>query len=102
MNGCVHRTEDNKCTYYSHGDTVSWCDLENGCDAVIPSNYDKIHAFTEEELARAIVDSDCLQDACPCDVKICDNYLDGCFIAWLKWLKEGSEREVFQMSVQDL
>ena len=93
MNGCVHRTADNKCTYYSRGDTVSWCDLENGCDSVVPSNYDRIHAMSIEELAQAFANVNCLEESCPCDTKICNSLPYGCYIAWMKWLEERAEVE---------
>ena len=93
MNGCVHRTDDNICKYYSHGDIRSWCDLENGCDSVVPSNYDRIHSFTAEQLAMAIANMDCFQDACPCDTEICKHFPHGCYVAWLEWLKQEAKDE---------
>lgn len=52
MNGCVYRTEDNKCEFYSdYGKgIVSYCDFDD-CEEKKLSNADRIRAMTDEELA---------------------------------------------------
>lgn len=55
MNGCVYRTTDGKCEFYSdYGKgIVSWCDF-NDCEDKKPSNADRIRSMTDEELATVI------------------------------------------------
>ena len=45
------------------------------------------------QLAQAIANLDCFQDACPCDKEICKNLPYGCFVAWLEWLKNAGNGE---------
>lgn len=55
MNGCVYRTEDNKCEFYSdYGKGImSYCDFDD-CEDKKPSNADRIRNMTDEELAVVI------------------------------------------------
>lgn len=56
MNGCVYRTEDSKCEFYSdYGKgIVSYCDFDD-CEEKKPSNADRIReTVTDEELAQEI------------------------------------------------
>lgn len=66
MNGCVYRTTDGKCEFYSdHGKgIVSWCDFDD-CEEKKPSNADRIRAMTDEELANFIA----IQRGRYCDFK---------------------------------
>ena len=52
MNGCIYRTEENRCEFWSDNGAgiVSYCDYE-GCVDKHPSNADKIRAMEDEELA---------------------------------------------------
>lgn len=56
MNGCIYRTEDNKCEFWSdYGKgIVSYCDFDD-CEEKKPTNADRIRAMTDEELATEIV-----------------------------------------------
>lgn len=51
MNGCIYRTEENKCKQFSVGGVLSFCYLDGTCDCQIPSNADRIRAMSDEELA---------------------------------------------------
>ena len=92
MNGCVYRTEDNKCEFYSdYGKgIVSYCDFDD-CEDKKPSNADRIRAMTDEELAEFM---NC--GACPpgkdvselCHDEDGGSVPDMCNICWLCWLKE--------------
>lgn len=86
MNGCIYRTEENKCKQFSVGGVLSFCYLDGTCDCRIPSNADRIRSMTDEELATWL---NCMQSnayhcgefgrtnaAYPYDNK-----------AWLDWLK---------------
>lgn len=55
MNGCVYRTTDDKCEFYSdYGKgIVSYCDFDD-CEEKKPSNADRIRAMSDEELAKWI------------------------------------------------
>lgn len=55
MNGCVYRTEDNKCEFYSdYGKgIVSYCDFDD-CEEKKLSNADRIRHSSDEELAEWI------------------------------------------------
>lgn len=57
MNGCVYRTQDNKCEFYSdYGKgIVSYCDFDD-CEDKEASNADRIRAMSDEELAEWIAD----------------------------------------------
>ncbi len=55
MNGCIYRTEENKCKQFSVGGVMSFCYLDGTCDCQIPSNADRIRAMTDEELAKWMV-----------------------------------------------
>ena len=54
MNGCVYRTEENKCKQFSVGGVLSFCYLDGACDCQIPSNADHIRSMSDEELADFI------------------------------------------------
>ena len=56
MNGCVYRTEDNKCEFWSdYGKgIVSYCDFDD-CEEKKPSNADRIRAMSDEELEKWLV-----------------------------------------------
>ena len=77
MNGCVYRTEDNKCEFYSdYGKgIVSYCDFDD-CEDKKPSNADRIRAMTDEELAEWL--------SCNCTGDGYGNSAED----WLDWLKE--------------
>ena len=51
MNGCIYRTEENKCKQFSVGGVMSFCYLDGTCDCQIPSNADRIRSMSDEELA---------------------------------------------------
>lgn len=48
MNGCIYRTEENKCKKFSVGGALSFCYLDGTCDCRIPSNADRIRAMSDE------------------------------------------------------
>ena len=77
MNGCVYRTEDNKCEFYSdYGKgIVSYCDFDD-CEDKKPSNADRIRAMTDEELAEWL--------SCNCTGDGYGNSAED----WLDWLKQ--------------
>ena len=57
MNGCIYRTEDNKCEFWSdYGKgIVSYCDFDD-CEEKKPTNADHIRAMTDEELLKFLQD----------------------------------------------
>lgn len=73
MNGCIYRTEDNKCEFWSdYGKgVVSYCDFDD-CEEKKPTNADHIRSMTDEELAEFLE-------------SISRNEL------WFEWLKEENE-----------
>ena len=79
MNGCIYRTADDKCEFWSdHGKgIVSYCDFD-GCEEKKPSNADLIRSMTDEELAA---------DICRLELLLAKHGHRG-FHAWLDWLKE--------------
>ena len=83
MNGCVYRTEDNKCKFWSdYGKgIVSYCDPCD-CEEKTVSNADLTRSMTDEELAAWYChDRDC---------RGCEfGASDGCHI--LDWLKSPVE-----------
>ena len=74
MKGCMYRTEKDICLFYSHGDIKSWCDPRE-CEAICPSNGDRLRAATDEELARWIHD------------QIVDRNIGVSVEVWLEWLR---------------
>ena len=87
MNGCVHRNQFNFCSYYSHDDVISFCDIEN-CEEIKPSNGDKIRAMTDEELGKflgSIVQSNTLPIAVIGERT--------CIFDWFNWLEQEAEHE---------
>lgn len=95
MNGCVYRTTDGKCEFYSdHGKgIVSWCDFDD-CEEKKPSNADRIRAMTDEELAEFITPVKCV-DCHLLDCGVEEEMLNGkhrtCQERVLDWLKQESE-----------
>ena len=97
MNGCVHRNQFNFCSYYSHDDVISFCDIEN-CEEIKPSNGDMIRAMSDEELAVFIGN---LVDHFGCEEKGClikqtgnCGYPKlGCDESALQWLEQEAEHE---------
>ena len=85
MNGCVYRTTDGKCEFYSdHGKgIVSWCDFDD-CEEKKPSNADRIRAMTDEELAKWIA-----FETEGIGFDSFEEFEKG----WLEWLKEEVEDE---------
>ena len=83
MNGCIYRTADDKCDFWSdHGKgIVSYCDFD-GCEEKKPSNADRIRAMTDEKLADTIAHK---ADAC---LNCTSDGLDTCKSCWLDWLKQ--------------
>jgi len=84
MNGCVYRTADNKCEFWSdHGDgIVSYCDFDN-CENKKPSRAERIRSMTDEELAEFFVNAYwhiCKADADECLLPSCKQ----CILDWLK------------------
>lgn len=87
-NGCVYRTEDSKCEFYSdYGKgVVSYCDFDD-CEEKKPSNADRIRAMTDEELASFLYHlwdnsswcNGCCDEECSCEP------------CWLDWLKQEAE-----------
>lgn len=55
MNGCIYRTEENKCKQFSVGGVLSFCYLDGTCDCRILSNADSIRAMSDEGLANQLV-----------------------------------------------
>lgn len=92
MNGCIYRTEENKCKQFSVGGVLSFCYLDGTCDCQIPSNADHIRSMTDGELAGIMVD-DCppnypngtYEEHCR-GYEEYDGNLD-CCKCWLDWLK---------------
>lgn len=95
MNGCVYRTTDDKCEFYSdHGKgIVSYCDFDD-CEEKKPSNADCIRAMTDEELAEFITPVKCV-DCHLLDCGVEEEMLNGkrrtCQERVLDWLKQESE-----------
>lgn len=94
MNGCVYRTQDNKCEFYSdYGKgIVSYCDFDD-CEDKKPSKADRIRAMTDEELADHFTQFyyDGPKFYCPAVADVGEgacaaNY--DCRQCWLDWLKE--------------
>ena len=87
MNGCIYRTEENKCKQFSVGGVLSFCYLDGTCDCQISSNADRIRAMSDEELAEWMaINTDCFF----CKVKnknICSLDEGTCTEEWLSWLK---------------
>lgn len=79
MNGCIYRTEENKCKQFSVGGVLSFCYLDGTCDCRIPSNADRIRAMTDEELAHFMA------RVCPPGGKC--NEDGNCFSCRRDWLK---------------
>ena len=86
MNGCIYRTEHNKCVLYSdEGRYNSFCDMEN-CKGRRKSNADRIREMTDEEIAELLDVS--------CDASrngTCPNAqlpLVSCRECWLDWLRQ--------------
>lgn len=79
MNGCVYRTEDNKCEFYSdYGKgIVSYCDFDD-CEEKKLSNADRIRHSSDEELAEWVWGAETAGRA----------YGPRGKNAWLDWLKE--------------
>ena len=91
MNGCVYRTTDDKCEFYSdYGKgIVSYCDFDD-CEEKKPSNADRIRAMSDDELAEWMATKvTCMR--CPVDLSVCQNaYYDKdgkCDRILLDWLK---------------
>lgn len=87
MNGCIYRTEENKCKQFSVGGVLSFCYLDGTCDCQIPSNADRIRAMSDEELAiwlSAIMD--CSKCVCeiPCAKEITTKFCKDVLRDWLK------------------
>jgi len=95
MNGCVYRTTDDKCEFYSdYGKgIVSYCDFDD-CEEKKPSNADRIRAITDEELATLMEDKgDCPPGECPYDRLRKDITRSDCRKCWLDWLKAPVDKE---------
>lgn len=92
MNGCIYRTEDNKCEFWSdHGKgIVSYCDFDD-CEEKKPSNADHIRAMTDEEIADFLCDIGECDRRCPAKIGDCIFSDSTCRSAWLDWLKEEGE-----------
>lgn len=100
MNGCVYRTKDNMCEFYSDDvkGIVSYCDDES-CIDKHPSNADRIRAMTDEELAEYLFDrGNCseycygicaYQDECDGD----SHTQEFCIEQIVKWLKQEAEED---------
>lgn len=87
MNGCIYRTEDNKCKQFSVGGVLSFC-YDGECDCKIPSNADRIRQMTEEKLAKRIVAAYGNGGVCPINHTHLYCCLDnGCVKCWISWLK---------------
>lgn len=82
MNGCVYRTEDNKCEFYSdYGKgIVSYCDFDD-CEEKKLSNADRIRHSSDEELAEWVWGVETAGRAYGLRGKN----------AWLEWLKQEVE-----------
>ena len=50
------------------------------------TNSDRVRSMTDEQLAEKLVGFDCSYPSCPCRLRICSE--EGCFEAWLDWMKE--------------
>lgn len=85
MNGCVYRTQDNKCEFYSdYGKgIVSYCDFDD-CEDKEASNADRIRAMSDEELAI----EETAKGGCPHDCETPDDMDTDCVRCWLDWLKQ--------------
>jgi len=95
MNGCIYRTGENLCKFYSNNGAgiVSYCDYE-GCVDKHPSNADKIRAMADEELnawfmgvCHAVAEFSC--SGCQFE------YLYGEDCGFLSWLKKEASDDSF-------
>lgn len=99
MNGCVYRTSDDKCEFYSdYGKSiVSYCDFAD-CEDKKPSNADRIRQMTDEELAEWMYDHMACR-YCPCMPCVSSDDIDEegnikctpCEQILLDWLRKETE-----------
>lgn len=96
MNGCIYRTADDKCEFWSdYGKgVVYYCDFDD-CEEKKPTNADRIRSMTDEKLAEwasiremcfiyhLLINDPDLRNKC----RIYENCKD----CWLDWLKEECE-----------
>ena len=89
MNGCVYRTAENKCTFFSDNEKgiVSYCDFDS-CEEKKPSNADRIRSMSDEEMAEFLW-------SIGQNPATGNTYLNGEFIffcgdgnGWLDWLRQ--------------
>ena len=76
MNGCIHRTVDNKCALHTDKKYLSWCVIDDPCKDREPSNADKLRSMTDLELAVFL---SLVQDNSP-----------QTFEKWAAWLREAA------------
>ena len=88
MDGCIYRTVDGKCEFWSdYGKgIVSYCDFED-CEEKKPSNADRIRSMTDEVLAEFESTIGCHPDA---RRETCLG-VDRCAECWLDWLRQEAE-----------
>lgn len=93
MNGCVYRTAEDKCEFYSdYGKgIVSYCDFAD-CEGKKPSNADRFRAMSDEELVEIFANNDCgycrIHDFC-----FAKGSAINCEDVWLDWLKLEAETD---------
>lgn len=53
MNGCIYRSADNICKFWSKDGIESYCDSYS-CEKKTPSNADRIRSMSDEELTELL------------------------------------------------
>ena len=91
MSGCVYRSEDNKCKFWSdYGKgIVTYCDPCD-CNEKTTTNANRIRAMTDEELAHFMTPEN-YKFPCPPNHNDCQYELIPCWMCWARWLKSPVE-----------
>lgn len=91
MNGCIYRSADNICKFWSKDGIESYCDSYS-CEKKTPSNADRIRAMSDEELATWIdrIQADAYERGMM-ETPIVD--YPNIYSGWLNWLKEEAKDE---------
>lgn len=88
MNGCIYRSADNICKFWSKDGIESYCDSYS-CEKKTQSNADRIRSISDEELAEWLaILTDCVNCPCRDPHDQCDTVDGSCKKQWLNWLKE--------------
>lgn len=92
MNGCIYRTDDDKCEFWSdYGKGIVWYCDPCDCEEKTQSRADRIRSMSDEELASFAIYAGCpfqfgASHAFKCKL---GEVKDGCKGCWLDWLKQG-------------